>query len=159
MSKLKVTFFLVICTWGRLCSLYIWQQLMWLRREPVLLHVNNKYRQTDNLYLSTMVKKAVQLVESCVNTNLSWLTTIWAWSTVFTGLFLDDTVMDCPEITITTTEKAHPNIKFNLFQINYPNPRHGQEQSCCQEQLDFPLGKKTFIFLLSQWASPRQFIG
>jgi len=23
--------------------------------------------------------------------------------------------MDCPEITITTTEKAHPNIKFNLL--------------------------------------------
>ena len=44
---------------------------MWLRRDPVLLHVNNKYRQTDNLYQSTMVKKAVQLVGSCVSKHYS----------------------------------------------------------------------------------------
>ena len=61
---------------------------------------------------------ATDLLNIILQQYLTWLTTIWAWSTVFTGLFLDDTVMDCPEITITTARKSYANIKFSLFQIN-----------------------------------------
>lgn len=51
--------------------------------------------------------------------------------------------MDCPEITITTTEKAHPNIKFNLLDY-YAYPGHGQVLSCCLGQLDFPEEQENF---------------
>ena len=92
-------------------GLHLQPHQMGLKREKQLTQVQPISNQLTDRF-------AIDLLNIILQQYSTWLTTIWAWSTVFTGLFLDDTVMDCPEITITTARKSYANIKFSLFQIN-----------------------------------------
>ena len=46
------------------------------------------------------------------------LTSTWACSTVFTGLFLYDAVMNCPEITITASAKLYTVQDMLIFLLS-----------------------------------------
>lgn len=46
------------------------------------------------------------------------LTSTWACSTVFTGLFLYDAVMNCPEITITASARLYTVQDMLIFLLS-----------------------------------------
>lgn len=46
------------------------------------------------------------------------LTSTWACSTVFTGLFLYDAVMNCPEITITASARLYTIQDMLIFLLS-----------------------------------------